>query len=135
MKLNIYTDGGARGNPGPAAVGIVVCDSKGTIVFRFGSVIGHATNNIAEYCALIAALEIAKRFQADELECFTDSELMMNQMCGNYKIKSEHIKNLHARAKKLESQFKSVAYHHRRRETPLLQEADRMVNDALDGKI
>ena len=132
MKLKIYTDGGARGNPGPAAIGVVLCDEKGDIVFTYADAIGTATNNTAEYCALIAGLELAKRFKATEIECYTDSELMMNQMAGHYKIKAGHIRVLHERATKAAERFKSVSYHHQRREMPLLREADRLVNSALD---
>ena len=134
MKLKIYTDGGARGNPGPAAIGIVVCNSQGKIVFRHADTIGHATNNTAEYCALIAGLELAKRFGATQLECFMDSQLLANQMSGNFKIKAEHIKTLHARAKTTAVFFKSVSFYHMRREEPLMREADRLVNQALDGE-
>ena len=133
MKLKIYTDGGARGNPGPAAIGVVVCDQTGKIIFEHADTIGHATNNTAEYCALIAALEIAKRLKAKEIECYTDSELMMNQMSGNYKIKSDHIRVLFLRAKEIAQFFDRISYHHNRRETPMLRAADRLVNQALDG--
>lgn len=132
MKLKIYTDGGARGNPGPAAIGVVVCDGSGEIIFTHADTIGVSTNNTAEYCALIAGLELAKRFKADELECYTDSQLLMNQMAGHYKIKAEHIRTLWGRAKKIEKNFKAVHYHHQSRETKLLREADRLVNLALD---
>ena len=132
MKLRIYTDGGARGNPGPAAVGVVVCDGRDKVIFEHNDCIGNATNNIAEYCALIAGLEIAKRLKAKEVECFMDSELLANQLSGNYKIKADHIRTLYDHAKKTAAFFKSVTYHHRRRETPMLRHADRLVNDALD---
>ena len=134
MKLKIYSDGGARGNPGPAAIGVVVCDEKDEIVFEHADAIGEATNNTAEYCALVAGLELAKRFGAKTVECFTDSELIMNQLAGNYKIKADHIRILHARAKKLAETFDSITYHHRRREFPLLKKADQLVNQVLDGK-
>ena len=132
MKLKIYTDGGARGNPGPAGIGVVVCREDGDIIFTHSDTIGVATNNTAEYCALIAGLELAKRFQASEVECYTDSELMKNQLSGNYKIKAEHIRVLYHRAKKIAQNFKLISYHHQRREAPLLREADRLVNMALD---
>ena len=132
MKLRIYTDGGARGNPGPAAIGVVVCKEDDEIIFTHHDTIGHATNNTAEYCALIAGLELAKRFQAGEVECYTDSMLMMNQLAGNYKIKAEHIRTLWERAKQIAKSFKSVSYHHQGREERLLREADKLVNEALD---
>ena len=134
MKLKIYSDGGARGNPGPAAIGVVVCDENDEVVFEHADTIGEATNNTAEYCALIAGLELAKRFGASEVECFTDSMLLMNQMSGNFKIKAGHIRELYERAKKTEKFFDSVKFHHRRREFPMIRQADRLVNEALDGK-
>jgi ribonuclease HI len=132
MKLKIYSDGGARGNPGPAGIGVVVCDDSDGILFRYADAIGRATNNTAEYCALIAGLELAKRFQAAEVECYTDSELLKNQLSGKFKIKAPHIRFLYERAKKSALQFRSITYHQRPRETTLLREADRLVNDALD---
>jgi len=133
MKLKIFSDGGARGNPGPAAIGVVVCDEQNEVVYEHQDTIGEATNNIAEYCALIAGLELAKRLKAKEVECYTDSELMVNQLVGNYKVKTEHIRKLHQEAKQAEQNFDSVTYHHRRREDPLIKQADRLVNQALDG--
>ena len=133
MKLKIYSDGGARGNPGPAAIGVVVCDANNEVMFEHADTIGHATNNTAEYCALIAGLELAKRFKAKEVECYTDSTLLMNQLSGNFKIKADHIRALYLRAKKSAEHFDSVSYHHQRREAPMLRRADRLVNQALDG--
>ena len=134
MKLKIYTDGGARGNPGPSAIGVVVCDENEEVVFEHADTIGEATNNIAEYCALIAGLELAKRLKATKVVCFTDSALMVNQMSGKFKIKTDHIRELYERAKKAEKFFDAVTYHHRPRETALIRHADQLVNEALDGK-
>lgn len=134
MKLRIYSDGGARGNPGPAAIGVLICDERNKVLFRYFDTIGETTNNVAEYCALIAGLELARRFGADELECFMDSELLMNQMVGRFKVKAPHIRDLHARAKKTAQLFNAIMYRQKSRETPMLQEADRLVNEALDGK-
>lgn len=133
MKLKIYSDGGARGNPGPAAIGVVVCNARDKVVFEYADSIGKTTNNTAEYCALIAGLELAKKFKAREVECYMDSELLMNQLSGNFKIKAEHIRLLWGRAKKAADSFDSITYHHKRREVPMLRHADRLVNSALDG--
>ena len=132
MKLKIYTDGGARGNPGPAAFGVVIYDEEDQLVFEYSDGIGRATNNVAEYCGLIAGLELAKRFQASEVECYTDSTLLMNQMSGNFKIKADHIQILHSRAKKMESYFDQVHYRHLPRENPMIQQADKLLNETLD---
>ncbi len=133
MKLKIFTDGGARGNPGPAAIGVVVCNEKDEIVYEYKDVIGNATNNVAEYCALIAGLELAKRFHAKEVECYTDSELLKNQLSGSYRIKADHIRTLFNEAKRSAAFFDSIAYHHRKREFPMLRRADKLVNEALDS--
>lgn len=133
MKLKIYTDGGARGNPGPAAVGVVIYDERGKVVFKFADTLGKQTNNVAEYCALITALEIAKKLHGKELECFSDSTLLVNQMSGNFKIKTEHIKTLYERAKRLCEHFDSVKFQHVPREDGGIRAADSLVNQALDG--
>lgn len=132
--IKIFTDGGARGNPGPAAVGVVICDANEQVLFEFGDTIGHATNNVAEYCALIAGLEIAKRLKVKKIECYMDSELLKNQMAGTFKVKTEHIRELFNEAKKSAAHFDEISYHHRRREYPLMRHADKLVNQALDNQ-
>lgn len=133
--IKIFTDGGARGNPGPAAVGVVICDANEQVLFEFSDTIGETTNNVAEYCALIAGLEIAKRMKISKIECYMDSELLKNQMSGAYKVKTEHIRELHTEAQKSASYFKEISYHHRRREYPLMRHADKLVNQALDNAL
>ncbi len=136
MKNNliIYTDGGARGNPGPAAIGYVVFAVKkgGALqeLRRKGETIGIATNNQAEYRALIAALEYALTLNADALEMRLDSELVGKQLRGEYRVKDKDLKPLYAQAKFLETRCKSVSYTLISRE--LNKDADREVNRALD---
>ncbi len=136
MKNNliIYTDGGARGNPGPAAIGYVVFAVKkgGALqeLRRKGETIGIATNNQAEYRALIAALEYALTLNADALEMRLDSELVGKQLRGEYRVKDKDLKPLYAQAKFLETRCKSVSYTLIPRE--LNKDADREVNRALD---
>ena len=84
-KLLIYTDGASRGNPGPAGIGIVICDESGKVVKQYEEFIGNATNNFAEYRALIKALELASNFPVSEIDCFSDSELMVKQLIGEYR--------------------------------------------------
>jgi len=134
MKLKIYTDGGARGNPGLAAIGVVVCNEAGEVILEHQDVIGEATNNIAEYCAMIAGLELAKRLKSEDVECYSDSKLIVNQLNGNFKIKTAHIRKLHERACSIANSIKQVSYHHLPRETSEIQSADRLVNAALDLK-
>jgi ribonuclease HI len=129
-KLRLRVDGGSRGNPGPGAVGVVLEDLDGNIVEEFGRTIGVCTNNVAEYRALLAGLELAATIGVDELEVLADSELLVKQVRGEYKVKSEGLKPLHEEARQRLRAFKRVAIRH----VPRAQnaEADRMVNKALD---
>jgi len=132
MKLKVYSDGGARGNPGPAAIGVLVCNEKDEPVQEHHDTLGEATNNVAEYCALIAALELAKNLGAQEVEAYLDSELVVRQVKGIYKIKSEKLKQLCKEVKAAASFFKKVAYKHLPRTHEKMEQADRMVNRALN---
>jgi ribonuclease HI len=129
-KLRLRVDGGSRGNPGPGAVGVVLEDLDGNIVEEFGRAIGVCTNNVAEYRALLAGLELAATVGVEELEVLADSELLVKQMRGEYKVKNEGLKPLHEEARQRLRGFKRVAIRH----VPRAQnaEADRMVNKALD---
>ena len=131
-KLITYSDGGARGNPGPSAIGVLVCNSEDEVLIEHQDAIGEATNNIAEYCALIAALALAHELEANEVECFLDSELVVRQLQGVYRAKSGHIQELIAEVRKLEGNFSKISYHHLPRTHARLKQADRLVNEALD---
>jgi ribonuclease HI len=123
-------DGGSRGNPGPAAYGVVVRDPRGEIVARLKKYIGNNTNNVAEYFGLIAALDYAQNHGIRALRIESDSELMVKQMRGQYKVKSAELKPLFERAKKMSQTFESFRISHVYREQN--KEADRLVNQALD---
>lgn len=131
-KLITYTDGGSRNNPGPAACGIVVLDDKEEVIHTFSKYIGTATNNQAEYGALILALEKAKELlpQGGEVMCHLDSELVVKQLKREYKVKDEKMKELFARVCKLCLDFDKVEFIHVRREKNKL--ADKLVNEELD---
>ena len=131
MKAKLSTDGGARGNPGPAAYGYVLEAEDGTVLAAHGETIGTATNNVAEYRALVAGLEKAQELQVDEVEVVSDSELLVKQMRGEYKVKNEALRELSLQAARLARQLKSVSYTAVRREHNEL--ADRLVNEALDA--
>ena len=105
--LEIYIDGASKGNPGPSGIGAIIC-SNGQVIKNISSYIGHATNNFAEYTALIYALEEALILKADALEIKTDSQLLARQLNKIYKVKSENISALHNQAEHLLSAFKSV---------------------------
>jgi ribonuclease HI len=130
-KLLIYTDGGARRNPGPAAIGIVIYDEKHSQILKnIGIAIGETTNNQAEYKALITALYEAIKLGAEEVVCNLDSELVVKQLQGKYKIKEEGLKPLASEVLRLTSKFTKIEFHHIPREKNKL--ADKLVNKALD---
>jgi len=129
-RLIIFCDGGAYNNPGPAAVGLVFYDGEGKELFRFSKFIGRATNNQAEYRAVIAAFKIAKlKFNPQEIQLFLDSKLVVEQLSGNYKIKNHGLKSLYFSAKKLQLNFSLVLYNHILREKNTL--ADRLVKSEI----
>ncbi len=131
MRAKLWTDGGARGNPGPAAYGYVLEDEDGALLAAHGEAIGEATNNVAEYRALIAGLEKAADLKVDELEVISDSELLVKQMRQEYKVRNEALRELWAEASRLARQLGSVRYTAVRREHNEL--ADQLVNEALDA--
>ena len=131
MKARLSTDGGARGNPGPAAFGYVLEAEDGTVLAAHGERIGVATNNVAEYSALIAGLEKALELGIDEVEVVSDSELLVKQMTGEYRIKNAALQELSSEASRLARRLGRVSYTAVRREHNEL--ADRLVNEALDA--
>ena len=132
MRAKLFTDGGARGNPGPAAYGFVLEAEDGTVLAAHGEGIGVATNNVAEYSALIAGLEKALELQVSDVEVVSDSELMVKQMRGEYRVKNEALRELQRRAAALAGRLGSATYTAVRREHNEL--ADRLVNEALDAQ-
>jgi ribonuclease HI len=130
-KLTVNVDGGARGNPGPAAIGVVVRNDDGAIVEQVGETIGTATNNVAEYRALLRGLELAAAHGADEVELIGDSELVVRQIEGRYKVKHADMKELHAHAKAMLSDFDGWSIRHVKRAQNA--DADALVNEALDN--
>jgi len=130
MKLILYTDGGARGNPGPAAIGVIVYDSKKNVIKKISKYIGRATNNQAEYQALITGLIEAKKIKAENVECFSDSKLVVQQVNRKYKIKNKKLAQLFIKIWNLSQSFKKIKFSYIPREKN--READRLVNLALD---
>ena len=131
MKARLFTDGGARGNPGPAAYGYVLEAEDGTVLAAHGEHIGSATNNVAEYSGLVAGLRKALELQVPEVEVVSDSELMVKQMRGEYRVKNEALRALFAEADRLARAVGKVEYRHVKRAHN--EEADRLVNAALDA--
>jgi ribonuclease HI len=126
----LYTDGGSRGNPGPAAYGVRVETADGTLVTEFGETLGPTTNNVAEYRGLIAGLEWALAHGHADVRVRSDSELLVKQMRGEYRVKHPGLQPLHAQAKQLASQIGRVVFEHVRRENNV--HADRLANEAMD---
>ncbi len=131
MKARLWTDGGARGNPGPAAFAYVLEAEDGTVLDARGEAIGVATNNVAEYSALVAGLARAVEAGVRELEVRSDSELMVKQMRGDYRVKNRDLQSLFLDASRAAREIGQVTYVHVRREHNEL--ADRLVNEALDA--
>ena len=131
VKVVVNVDGGARGNPGPAAIGAVVQDEDGGVLEERGERIGVATNNVAEYRALLLGIARAAELGADELDLIGDSELIVRQVKGEYKVKDAAMRELHTEVKRALRPFEDWTIRHVRREQNAA--ADRLVNAALDG--
>ena len=131
-KVKIYSDGGARGNPGPAAIGVLICDDKGEMLREHNETIGETTNNVAEYTAVIVGLEMAKTLGAREVDYYVDSELVAFQLSGKYKVKAPHIKTLFDRVKASEKNFTKIRFTPVPRTHEKLRYVDKLVNQALD---
>lgn len=129
MKATLYSDGGARGNPGPAGIGFVLAIETGSAI-EAGEYIGETTNNQAEYQALIAGLTRAQQEGVKELTCYLDSELVVKQMTGEYRVKEPTLKPLHENVRGLAALFERISFAHVPREKNKV--ADRLVNQAID---
>ncbi|PIT86057.1 MAG: ribonuclease H [Candidatus Magasanikbacteria bacterium CG10_big_fil_rev_8_21_14_0_10_43_6] len=132
MKLIIFTDGGSRGNPGPAATGVVIKDTQGKVLAAYGEYLGIQTNNFAEYTAMISALKKAKDLGADDVACNTDSKLVVEQLNGNWKVKEPTIQKLFVQAYTAMQAFTTTSLRHVYREDN--EEADAEVNKILDAE-
>jgi len=128
--VEIYVDGGARGNPGPAGVGVLILDSSGKKIKDLAKYIGEATNNIAEYSALLYGLEEALILRADQIKINLDSELVAKQLLGEYRVKDANIRPLFERAMNMLKSFKNFEINHIDRSKN--KEADKLVNKAIN---
>jgi ribonuclease HI len=132
-RVRLYTDGAARGNPGPAGAGAVIVNPAGHIMAKIGKFLGESTNNVAEYTGLILGLKRARAMGIKELDVFSDSELLVKQLAGDYAVKAEHLKVLHDEAKSLLAAFSEVHVAHIPREQNTA--ADEMSNRAIDERL
>ncbi len=131
-NLKLYTDGGARGNPGLSAVGCIILGDDGKWLDHNAKYIGYRTNNQAEYRALIRGLKRCRKYTNVKVTCFSDSELMINQLNGKYRIKDPILKDLARRVRKIAVDFDEVTFVHVRRTNDCIQIADQLLNDVLD---
>ena len=132
-RLVVHVDGGARGNPGPAAIAAVAATPGGEVIERRGEAIGPATNNVAEYRAVLLGVALARELGALEVELVGDSELIVRQVKGEYKVKDADLRGLHAQVRDALSEFERWSIRHVRREQNV--DADRLVNETLDGTV
>ena len=133
MKAVLHTDGGARGNPGPAGIGAVLKNDSGEVVGEIAESIGDATNNIAEYSALIAGLELALTKDVTELDVYMDSQLLVSQLKGEWKIKNDRLRHLAVKARSLLGRFERYTLNHVPREEN--SDADKLANQGMDAAI
>jgi ribonuclease H / adenosylcobalamin/alpha-ribazole phosphatase len=131
LRVIVWTDGAARGNPGPAGAGALVTDADGTILAEIAEGLGVATNNVAEYTAAILGLERAAELGATDVLLRSDSRLLVEQLAGRFKVKNAVLQQLHARAKAIASRFARIRYEHVRRE--LNTAADALANAGVDA--
>jgi len=132
-RTRLFTDGAARGNPGPAGAGAVIVNADGHVVAKVGKFLGESTNNVAEYMGLILGLKRAKAMGIKEIEVCSDSELMVKQLAGDYAVKADHLRPLHDEAKQLLQAFTWVEVRHVPREENT--QADAMSNRAIDERL
>lgn len=133
-ELIIYCDAGARGNPGPAGIGVVICDLEGNVLREYGEYIGERTNNEAEYTAFLKALELAEELNEKKVKCFSDSQLVVRQLNSEYRINKESLRKLFTTVKNQEKAFKTVEYIYVERANEKIKAADKLANLAIERK-
>ncbi len=134
QRLTIFSDGGARGNPGPAAIAFIALNENYEVIKEHSAFIGIRTNNQAEYEALTAALEFAKTIKPEEIVCSLDSELVVRQLTGEYAVKNADLKKLWSKIQESKKNFKQISFKNVPRENIYIQKADALVNETLDNQ-
>ena len=132
MHLRVFSDGGARGNPGPSAIAFLVVSDDDKILHNNSLFLGDRTNNQAEYCAIIAALQYASSLKAEEVTCYLDSELVAKQLQGHYAVKNPELRKLWEKTQQLRSTLKKVTFKNVSRTNEFIQKADALLNQTLD---
>ncbi len=130
-RVKLYTDGCCKGNPGPGGIGVLITDENGDVLEEHCESVGECTNNVAEYRALMKGLDLAAAQTRGTVHVFMDSQLVVKQMTGNFRIKAPHLLELFDEVKKKEARFEAVSYNHRARTNKLIQKADDLANQAL----
>ena len=129
----LYSDGGSRGNPGPGAIGIVICDGQNQLLYEYAECIGHCTNNQSEYKALIKGLNLVAKYTRRRVTAYSDSELIVKQINGDYRLKNDALRELFHEVKKLQVMFQQVVFQHVPRSNQRLSLADKLLNQAQNG--
>jgi ribonuclease HI len=133
--INLFTDGGSKGNPGPGSIGIVICDGNNNLLYEYSECIGHCTNNQAEYKALIKGLDLCALYTRKRITVFSDSELMIKHMNGVYRLKNMELRSLFQQVKDRERIFESLVYQHVKRDAnQRIKRADELLNQAHAGR-
>ncbi len=132
--VKVFVDGGSRGNPGPAAIGVLILDGDKNVLCFCADCIGTATNNQAEYHALIWGLSLCAGHTRRRVTCYSDSELVVKQMIGHYRLKNKVLLGLFQKVKQCEGAFVEVVYQHVVRTNPYIRKVDRILNEALEGR-
>ena len=132
-EVFLYSDGGSRGNPGDSAIGIAIFDASSKLIHKHSSLLGLSTNNKAEYAGLIKGLQISRSYTLGKVYCFSDSELVIRQINGEYRVRNHELKKLHKQVIKESKSFKSTTFQHLPRTDSRIKIADSLVNLALDS--
>ena len=133
-EVHLYSDGACRGNPGPGAIGIIVFDSSGNVLYKHSECIGKTTNNRAEYHALIKGLDLCAKFTRRKVVCHSDSQIVVNQMNGDYRLKNDQLRKLFHEVREKMDAFEEIVFQHVPRTHQRLQKADRLANEAFEGR-
>jgi len=133
-RVRLFTDGGCRGNPGPGAIGVLILDADGDELYTYDGCIGQTTNNRAEYHALIKGLDACAKFTRRHVACYMDSQLVINQMTGVWRLKDDELRTLFHRAKDLERPFDEVIYQYVERTNQYIKKVDKLLNEAFEGR-
>ena len=133
-QVKLFTDGGSRGNPGPGAIGILALDRDNAELGSEAECIGHCTNNQAEYRALIRGLDFVAQFTRHQVLCFSDSDLLVKQMTGVWRLKNARLRELFHEVKDRERVFETVTYQHVPRTHQQIRRVDRLLNEAFEGR-